>query len=175
MKSTTAFSYAKTDKEANMQEYISLISAITALTAIIIGPLVSWKIAKRQISASTITTSRQQWINNLRETISDFLAKANTVYGLAKNHYANEQSILRIEQLAQLNYKIHLLINPNEEDHSKLARLVDYISSSLNKLAKTEDIDLIHEVGDKQEELIKLSQQILKREWERVKAGEHSK
>jgi hypothetical protein len=158
-----------------MECYISIITAITALVAVIIGPFVSWKITKRQISASTVTISRQQWINNLRDTLADYLAKANMAWAIARKHPDDAQKISRIEQVAQLNYKIHLLINPNEEDHAKLARLVDCISSSLNKLAKTEGQDLIHEFGDKQEELIKLSQQILKREWGRVKAGEHLK
>jgi uncharacterized Tic20 family protein len=96
-------------------QYLSIISAITALIAVIIGPFVSWKIAKRQISASTVSASRQQWINNLRDTVADFLTKTSMVYCLAKNHYADDQSIPRIEQVVQLNYRIHLLINPNEE------------------------------------------------------------
>ncbi len=160
-------------------DYISIISAITAiistltaLGAIIIGSIVSLKIAKRQISASTVTTSRQQWINNLRDTIADFLAKTSMVYCLAKKHYANDQSIPRIEQVSQLNNRIHLLINPNEDDHAKLASLVDDISKSL-KLAQTEGKDLIRDFGDKQDEVLILSQKILKREWERVKSGEY--
>lgn len=140
--------------------------------AVIVGPIISWNIAKRQIIASTVTTSRQQWINALRDAIADFSAKASMIYSLAKNRYANEQSIQRIEELVQLNYKIELLINPNEADHAKLSQLVNGIASSL-KLAKVEDSSLDTSLDQKQSELVSLSQKILKREWERVKKSEH--
>ena len=61
---------------------ISIIAAFTALVAVIVGPIVSFKIAKRQISASTVTISRQHWINDLRDAIADFNAKASMIYGL---------------------------------------------------------------------------------------------
>jgi hypothetical protein len=51
---------------------------------------------------------------------------------------------------------------------------VDVISNSL-KSAQAKNENSIFDLDNKQAEVLKLSQQILKREWERVKAGEHSK
>jgi hypothetical protein len=150
---------------------MEVCSLIIALVAVIVGPIISWKIAKRQISASTVTTSRQQWINTLRDAISDFSAKASMIYCLAKNQYADEQSIPRIEGMLQLNYKIELLINPNEEDHAILAQLVTDIASSL-MLAKVKKAEIDTDLDKKQAEIVSLSQKIFKREWERVKKGE---
>ena len=48
----------------------AVVSAITALVAIIIGPLVSICIAKNQINASVISTNRQVWINRLRDELA---------------------------------------------------------------------------------------------------------
>lgn len=155
-----------------MTLWISIISTATALVAVIVGPIMSYIIAKRQISASTVTMSRQQWINTLRNAIADFSAKASMTYCLAKNRQANEQSFQRIEEMVQLNYKIELLINPHEEDHAELAQLAEGIASIL-KLAKFNDPATTSNLDDKQKKLIALSQQILKREWERVKLGEH--
>ncbi len=152
-------------------ETYSIIAACTALAAVIVGPIVSFKIAKRQISASTVTISRQRWINDLRDAIADFNAKASMIYSLARNNYADEHSIPRIEEMVQLNYKIELLINPNEEDHARLAQLVTNIASSL-RLAKVKKANIDTNLDEKQGELISLSQKILKREWKRVKKGE---
>lgn len=154
-----------------MEVYIAIISAITALVAVIVGPIISWNIAKRQISASTVTTSRKQWINALRDAIADFSAKASMIYCLARNQYADDRSIPRIEEMVELNYKIELLINPSEEDHARLAQVVTDIASSL-KLAKVKKLDIDTTLDEKQAEVVSLSQKILKREWERVKRGE---
>ena len=154
-----------------METYISVLSALTALVAVIVGPIVSFKIAKRQISASTVTTSRQRWINDLRDAIADFNAKASMIYSLGINHYANEHSIPRIEELVQINYRIELLINPSEEDHAKIVKIVDDITTSfMSAVAQKEKIG--DELNGKQKELISLAQKVLKHEWERVKKGE---
>jgi len=151
---------------------ISIIAAFTALVAVIVGPIVSFKIAKRQISASTVTISRQHWINDLRDAIADFNAKASMIYGLKSNNYADEHSIPKIEELVQLNYKIELLINPNEEDHAKIVKIVDHITTSLCRLAKVRAEKIGSDLDGKKEELISLAQKVLKSEWERVKKGE---
>lgn len=150
---------------------ISIIAACTALVAVIVGPIVSFRIAKRQISASTVTISRQRWINDLRDAIANFNAKASMIYGLAKNNYANKDSIPRIEELVQLNYKIELLINPSEEDHAKIVKIVNHITASLS-LAKVRANEIGNELDGNKEELISLAQKVLKREWKRVKKGE---
>ena len=82
-----------------MEMYISIISAIIALAAVIVGPRASLRIAERQISASTVTIGRQRWINDLRDAIADFNAKASMIYSLTSNRHADEHSIPRIEEL----------------------------------------------------------------------------
>jgi hypothetical protein len=63
------------------------LAAATALAAVVIGPLVTiyatnkqnettLRVARDQISASTVSASRQKWIDSLRDTIAEFLAVA---------------------------------------------------------------------------------------------------
>ena len=153
-----------------METYISIIAAGTALLAVIIGPIVSFKIAKRQISASTVTTSRQRWINDLRDAIADFNAKASMIHCLAANDYADKDSIPRIEELVQINLKIELLINPGEKDHAKIVEIVGYITDSLFP-SKVQENEISSKLDSKIKELTSLTQKVLKREWERVKKG----
>ena len=57
-------------------ELISLLSALVALVAVIVGPIVTWRIAKRQIQASVVSANRQNWINDLREAVAGFITNS---------------------------------------------------------------------------------------------------
>ncbi len=157
-------------------EWISLISAITALTAVIVGPLVAWKVAKKQIQASVVSENRQKWIDALRENISDFQTKAKIA--VVEDRLANdpnnesvanaESHDLAMKGMTLVINRVVLLINPNEADHSKLLtrmhELLEFCSSG-------------NPYDDKQLDRLEASitsvaQSILKREWERVKMGD---
>ena len=60
------------------------------------------------------------------------------------------------------NYKIQLLINPKVKDH---AELVEKIKEEINNLILQNEKTLISDI-------IAISQKILKREWDRVRAFE---
>ena len=150
---------------------IALVAALTALVSVVIGPLVSLRIAKRQIIASTVTLSRQAWVDKLRDALVEFLSKSTMLIGLARNQYTDQDLIHRIEEVYRLAYKIELLTNPREEDHSKLVKLTDEITSSLGK-SKSKDFDL-KILDEKERRIVEISQKILKHEWERVKKGEN--
>ena len=44
---------------------ISLVSALTALVASVVGPIVTVAVAKRQITASVVSSNRHRWISEL--------------------------------------------------------------------------------------------------------------
>lgn len=48
----------------------AVVSAITALVAVIVGPLASIFVAKNQINASVVSSNRQVWINRLRDELA---------------------------------------------------------------------------------------------------------
>lgn len=147
---------------------LQVITAITALVAVVVGPLVSIWIARRQIRASVISPSRQAWINSLRDAITDYLAKQQIARNQNYFSHADAASLPRIEEIVRLNTRIELLINPNEADHARLAEMVSEMTNTTNRSAadaKGVDIDR------QRAEVIALSQSILKREWERVKRG----
>ena len=53
-----------------MNLWISVISATTALLAVVIGPLVALKVAKLQ----TTTPIKREWSNTLRQLLAEFLS-----------------------------------------------------------------------------------------------------
>lgn len=160
-------------------EFVSIvvpaISAGSALFGVLIGSVCSYFISRQQIKATVLSGNRQQWINTLRDCIADFQTKAkiaiveadlaNHEQTSAAANSGNHDEAMKTMHL--LVNKIALLINPREQDHSELI-------SRLNDL-------LVHciegDPGDREKERIlqtsitTIGQEILKREWERVKKG----
>jgi hypothetical protein len=163
------------------------ISAATALVAVFVGPIVTLWIARRQIQvslrqietsadvanrqirASVVSNNRQQWINTLRDTIADFIAKQVMVRTRNEKSFANDDSFPRMEEMLRLAYKIQLLINPTEKDHAELVELIFDMANTVSRTSpRPKEFDLNRIV----QRVVDLSQAILKREWDRVKCGE---
>jgi hypothetical protein len=104
---------------------VSLISACTALVASIIGPFVTVSVAKRQIAASVISTNRHKWIGELRDMVAELISLISAVVvvrsrwqgpwnrGLAAID-GNARLIEKFERIMLVQWKIRLLLNPNE-------------------------------------------------------------
>ena len=141
-----------------------IIVAFIAVFASFVGLIIS----KEQ----KISEFRQAWINTLRDDIAKFLGQVDSVKKLilinktSKEDEKKETStavILGSVEMREIKSKIELLIDPAEENHLKLVQLLNKIIVSLRKLESNDE-----NVND----LIKLSQSILKEEWKKVKDGE---
>lgn len=149
----------------------AVVSAVTALVAVVIGPLVSIFVAKSQIQASVVSANRQSWINRLRDELATLIC---IVHHLPSAH-ANEslstnEAVAEYGKFVQKFQVIKLLINPKEADHQELVRLIEsadkkIIESINNKQASTSEFEA---AGQR---IVAQSQLVLKREWERVKRG----
>ncbi|MCC7407828.1 MAG: hypothetical protein IT442_07130 [Phycisphaeraceae bacterium] len=148
-------------------EWTQVITAATALVAVVVGPAVSIYVARRQIRAAVVSANRQVWINSLRDAISDYLAKHAIAWNLNRLLYADKSSVPRIEEIVRLNTRIALLVNPGEPDHARLAKMFDEMTNVINR-TKTG----IFDIDWYREQILALSQSIIKREWNRVKRGD---
>ena len=61
-----------------MKELIPILSLVVAILAVLVGPIISWKIAKRHVASSLkiankqiVAPMRQAWINSLRDLIAE--------------------------------------------------------------------------------------------------------
>lgn len=57
-----------------MAQTVAIISAVTALFAVLLGPLVSIWAAQRQSRVAVLSANRQAWINALRDLISEYIS-----------------------------------------------------------------------------------------------------
>jgi len=111
--------------------------------------------AQKTINAN----NRQEWINSLRDEITSFLA---VVALIPPSQQFTQISEVEQKKLWLHNYKIQLLLNPREKDH---VELVDKIRAEINNLIHCNEKTLISDI-------IAISQQVLKREWDRVRSFE---
>lgn len=141
-----------------------VITALTALAAVIVSPLVSIYVVRREVNSQVRSANRQVWINELRERVATFLTEtslsAPAMGNLEAGIQAQEERRRRIRQLA---FEISLYVNPNETDHARLVELITAVAAASAQVADT----TLH-----RPEIISTTQGILKREWNRVKAGE---
>ena len=158
-------------------QQIPLLTAVaTSLAAVLIAPIVQImvgfkqaRIAKssaeaaklsaeaalrnsRNTGVQLIAASRQKWIDNLRDTLSEFHSIT-----LTENEYPYPKEVDR--KLSMLGTKVELLLNPNEDSSKQILGLINRIYDS-KSISERESLDL---------EFVAAAQAILKTEWDRVK------
>jgi len=148
---------------------IPLISALTALVAVVVSPVVSIYVAKYQVRGSVVSVNRQKWIDDLRGQLSELIADIRTI-GLHRkiNLLSNEEYESFLQRMLLAEIKIALLLNPKEEDHNALLRIIKVVIAKVFSGDEEEKRRVTEELLP---EIISQTQAILKREWERVKAS----
>ena len=152
---------------------VKIAPSAVAIIAIIVGPIISLKVAKRQTDAAlsvadlnarsaVLSKNRQEWINTLRDELSFYISKVNMVLPKFVGGRDSPEFSALLSDIALHQFKIKLLINPSEDDHQMLVDKVNEIAQYVFSF-KGMPTDL-------NDELVAISQKILKREWERVKS-----
>lgn len=152
--------------EPTTADVVSILSMLVALAALFVGPIVTLKVAKRQI----VSPIRQKWIDELRELMSEFLSECQKaiIFNEGKgslNIENTDEELFR--KLLYFEQKLRLMLNPNEDDHTKLTEIVKEIAEETHH-----GVGDFIKFGEKVDRATRLSQQILKKEWERVKSGD---
>ena len=121
-----------------MSDIGSVIAAATALVAVVLGPIVSVYVVRRQIRATVVSTNRQAWINDLRNTIADWLtAEQLTLRETAELcvtiaealHHAHENGVVH-RDLKPSNIMLEKVESP--ESRARLVRVPDFRLWTLN-------------------------------------------
>jgi hypothetical protein len=127
------------------------------------------EISRQVINKDILSKNRQEWINTLRDSVSQYLS-SHELSKLIRQYDQKSKSTQpeyreEFKSWQSLYYKIKLLLNSNEENPKQLIELMTQLNlatdySSMSKEAEYERI---------KNEIIKVTQIILKEEWERVK------
>jgi len=157
----------------NASFWISVLSLLIALLAVLVGPIVSWLIAKRQAQITlsiakrhTISPIRQEWIDKLRKHVAEIMSTSHQYFVAHQGDPSEEGKMIADEPFRKrlfLYREIELMLNHDEDDHKQLLRQLDKISFAIGEL-KT-----INEFSKGVKEATRLAQKIFKDEWTRVK------
>jgi hypothetical protein len=156
---------------------VSLVSACTALVAAIAGPIITLTVARRQFSATVISATRQKRIETLRDTLAELIALvrgALVVKSKWKDKWdhgrgplnADPAMLEKFEHIVFSQSKIDLLINPTDADHQLLHETIE---TAISRLRAEESLQ--SETQSDIQDITRLGQAILRREWQRVKIG----
>jgi hypothetical protein len=149
-------------------EALAILSAATALFAVVLGPLVSLWAARRQSRVTVLSANRQAWINTLRDLIAECMAISGFIHIADWSHRKQSEFDEKMERFALVVAKIRLMLNPNEQDHKRLSEMLGQLMNSMRSLNEKDPVKGAQLMKD----FVPLSQTILKREWERVKRVE---
>lgn len=155
-------------------------SFLSGVVLIIVASAITFIGILIQARSNVVSKNRQRWINLLKRRLTkilmilvqmeDAMEKRRTVRAdLAStdaNRYSEKVLVLALNFQSSF-VKIKLMLNPKEPDHREL---VDLIASTASEIVVTASYQ--ESLLERRDELISLSQKILKREWERVKGIE---
>ncbi len=150
-----------------MSTFIPVASLVVAILAVFIGPYINLVIADRRIKANLLVANRQAiapmrqaWINRLRELLSELLSL--TLHYRVSGYEDRKDE--EYQRLTLLEHQVSLMLNPYEDDHERLLGVVRNLVGMLGEASRDDDA-----FAEAHQELVRLSKEILKREWNRVK------
>jgi hypothetical protein len=145
---------------------VQVLSLTIALAAVIVGPVVSLRIARAEIRATVLSANRQAWINILRDELSGYVAAVSEAALYLADSHPNDYEVGRLlmKEVTKHRLRVLLLLNPAEEEHELL---LGHVTSLMDAATVTGcDIDALVDP------LVRQSRVVLKSEWNRAKALE---
>lgn len=143
----------------------AIISAITALTAVFIGPLITSKINREE----TRSTMREKWVSELRQILSELISTAETSAAvLVQARVIIPELKEAYDKLVQLEGNAKMMLSPTKQNHQCLQAQL----GAIVKLAANENIqskEKILKMRILTESIIPLAQVVLSEAWEAKK------
>ena len=142
------------DKET-LAVIFSILSAFTALFAVLVGPWLQFRASRRTI----VSGYRQQWIDSLRNEFAKFQAGV-AMFGTSFSESGD------VKRTVESSNRINLMLNHDEPLHREFYQLIEAI---LKYGTATLDKDNSKKMNEFQKKATVVCRKILKEEWVRVK------
>ena len=117
-----------------------------------------------QFKATIGTKNRQDWINELRNTLSEYLTYSTKLTPDSSN--TEEERKKCVEKVYQTKFKIELMINPEKEEQKELMGKVENILKVIVK--KKEDYKL-EDIQNARMECVKAARKLFDLHWRKIK------
>lgn len=120
----------------------------------------NYRLSRRTAFINTVTNERVKWIDKLRNNVSTFCGLTYTWRASGLEGQPGEADVLK--QIDKLRHLIRLQLNPDGDHDKEIERLIGRIPE-LTDESKTDELK--RALND----LVEVSQKLLKDEWEKVK------
>lgn len=141
------------------KDIITLIGIFLTLLVSTFSLYISFKNSRKTLFINSVTASRIRWIDNLRENISSYCGHT---YHLSLTEITESEKQKIIKSIDILRFKIKLQLNRGDKLDEMILQKIDDIPN----LTDSSKIELLAQAIN---ELIIMTQDLLKDEWERVK------
>jgi hypothetical protein len=148
---------------------LPFLSLVIAILAVVVGPLISMRISKKQnannlriANKQIIAPIRQSWVNELRVLLADITGKCSHYWASGYEYRTDAE----YQYITETINKLNLYINPKEVSHLKL---LVHVTEMHNALLSGSSTKSDAEFWNSHKLTIEQSQFVLKEEWERVK------
>lgn len=139
------------------KDLITLIGIIVSLIVGFSSLYISFKNSKKTIFINSVTASRAKWIETIRKTIADYCGFSMQIF-----NSTTPEKLKLVHDLQNIKYLIKLQLNRNDKFDALIIQSIDKIASHFYD-------DNPYELNREINELILLTQDLLKLEWEGVK------
>jgi hypothetical protein len=102
--------------------WLTIITATTALLAVIIGPIVTVRVASRRLRFEAIVLQRTEAIRDMRRTFAEFISYlmvTNGERGLGR--MSHEVATDKLEKAFRLETELSLMLDARIEEHRDVA------------------------------------------------------
>jgi putative ribosome biogenesis GTPase RsgA len=155
---------------------IAFVTACTALISAVVGPAVSYVVARRQIRASVISNNRERWTEALRDSVAEYVAlllsasvvKENIGQNPLKTVVADHGLLDIVQRIILVKNKIMLMTNPADSRYQELCNVVEATYQTLI----SDDPRVLAKIHSGTEAITRAGREVLNAEWARVKRGD---
>lgn len=144
-----------------------VIAAIIAVCGVLVSVAVSFVVSfwgkkynYHHLFAETVSQSRNRWLNEMREYVSDMLAnKRREVYG-----NCNDNNCVEVcNKYDSCKFQVIMRLNKSESDHRQLRALIEALDGFTATKGSLKEYELTEQA------ILEISTRIFKDEWEKVK------
>ena len=155
----------------NTATFVTVISLLITLLAIVLMPIVTYFIAKNQIRVQLLSTAHQRKIEEIRDIIAVFITLSDLIADelgikVYKEHLEKDQNQRDFDKLYLYINKAKLLIRSNMDDEHSINNLMLEVIKNLK--------DSNPSIGPYSKAITKLelkSYEILEKEYSKIKKG----
>lgn len=151
--------------------WFEMLVDLSPMIAAAIAMVVTFVTVNRQIRAASRSSYRSNWVESLRKDIAQLMSVQSTLAFAVETKLATAASLKdSLGEIAELTYRIRLLINPNNERHALLEAAMLQAPMTL-----TDSLELaagqVRALATCCEKVVDAARPVLNAEWEKISLG----